>query len=175
MTENIYFDFSRDDIEQTLKEVVVLNTLQHENIVGYKTVWCEYPPDIWQKEQEKSFGVPSSFDDDQNSIMTNYGTSADLNSQKQKSISSDISNAIQYSNGRFLLDENIDKSSEASEDEQFSVNKNVSFFHFLHLHNTLYLDDVIYYLFNLCKISIAQVIHSYGIMQTRNVETSSTS
>ncbi len=43
--------------------MIALRNLRHENIVGYTTVWCEYPPKDWQEEQEKIFQVPTSPED----------------------------------------------------------------------------------------------------------------
>lgn len=37
-----------------------LRDLRHDNIVGYITVWCEYPPSAWQKDQEESLQIPIS-------------------------------------------------------------------------------------------------------------------
>ncbi len=54
------YDYSRDETEKALQEVRVLRDLRHDNIVGYITVWCEYPRSDWQNDQEKRLRIPSS-------------------------------------------------------------------------------------------------------------------
>ncbi|CAF1454340.1 unnamed protein product, partial [Rotaria sordida] len=103
----------RFSFQKTRKEVIVLRTLQHENIVGYKTVWCEHPPDDWQKKQEKSFQVPSSSEDSTTGFNTIHSISKESKSNQESN--DDTSNPFHHSEKWVPLNANSDENKKAPE------------------------------------------------------------